>query len=270
MFPDGVLDIHGMATQNMFYKHLFDKLDIEMQIIRPANNKFKSAVEPYFLDKMSDAAVHFRKVAERLKSTGSLDPKVLNVDTNTLLYQVPGGMLSNLIGQLKQANAMDKYYDVLAEVPVVRKDFGYPPLVTPTSQIVGTQAVMNVIMGERYKTFTKESRAVLRGEYGALPGEVNEEVRAKAGIKPEEVITCRPADLLKPELEEYAKEIFGAKKVSLGFKQLQQKPWELAAENSELLDGITYPDEIPDEMVLEHFKGVCFSCDDFSCTAGQY
>ena len=128
------------------------------------------------------------------------------MDTNPLLYQVPGGMLSNLISQLKQAGKEDKYYDVLAEIPRVRKDCGYPPLVTPTSQIVGTQAVMNIIMGERYKTFTKETKAMLKGEYGRLPGEVNEEVRAKAGIKPEDVITCRPADLLEPELEKYKAE----------------------------------------------------------------
>ena len=158
------------------------------------------------LNKMSEAAVHFRKVAQRLKDEGSLDPKVLNVDTNTLLYQVPGGMLSNLISQLKQAGKEDQYYDVLAEIPRVREDFGYPPLVTPSSQIVGTQAVMNVILGERYKTFPKESKAMLRGEYGALPGKVNEEVRAKAGIAPEEVITCRPADLLEPELPKYREE----------------------------------------------------------------
>ena len=158
------------------------------------------------LGKMSEAAVHFRKVAQKLKEQGSLDPKVLNVDTNTLLYQVPGGMLSNLISQLKQAGKEDKYYDVLAEIPRVRKDCGYPPLVTPTSQIVGTQAVMNIIMGERYKTFTKETKAMLKGEYGRLPGEVNEEVRAKAGIAPEDVITCRPADLLEPELPKYREE----------------------------------------------------------------
>ena len=158
------------------------------------------------LNKMSDAAAHFRKVAQKLKEQGSLDPKVLNVDTNTLLYQVPGGMLSNLISQLKQAGKEDKYYDVLAEIPRVREDYGYPPLVTPSSQIVGTQAVMNIIMGERYKTFTKESKAMLRGEYGKLPGEVNEAVRAKAGIAPEDVITCRPADLLEPELEKYRAE----------------------------------------------------------------
>ncbi len=158
------------------------------------------------LDLMSKAAAHFRGVAERLKNEGILDPKVLRVDTNTLLYQVPGGMLSNLISQLKQAKAEDRYYDVLAEIPRVRKDFGYPPLVTPTSQIVGTQAVMNVLMGERYKTFTKESKGVLRGEYGRLPGEVNEEVRKKA-IGDEELITCRPADLIEPELEKYREEM---------------------------------------------------------------
>ena len=101
------------------------------------------------LSLMSQAAVHFRKVADKLKAEGVLDPKVLSVDINTLLYQVPGGMLSNLINQLKQANASDKFYDVLAEIPRVREDFGYPPLVTPTSQIVGTQAVMNVLSGER-------------------------------------------------------------------------------------------------------------------------
>ncbi len=157
------------------------------------------------LNKLSAAAAHFRGVAEKLKQQGSLDPKVLRVDTNTLLYQVPGGMLSNLISQLKQANAEDKYYEVLEEVPRVRKDFGYPPLVTPTSQIVGTQAVLNVLSGERYKMVTKESKGLLRGEYGALPGQVNEEVRKKA-IGDSEVITCRPADLLEPELEKYRAE----------------------------------------------------------------
>ena len=158
------------------------------------------------LDKMSDAAVHFRKVAQRLQDAGILNPQVLRVDTNTLRYQVPGGMLSNMISQLKEAGKEDKYYDVLEEIPRVRKDFGYPPLVTPSSQIVGTQAVMNVIMGERYKVFPKESKAMLRGEYGHLPGEVNEAVRAKAGIAPEDVITCRPADQLEPELEKYKAE----------------------------------------------------------------
>ena len=158
------------------------------------------------LAKLGDIAAHFRKVADRMKAEGILDPKVLNVDTKTLIYQVPGGMLSNLLSQLKQANAEDKYYDVLAEVPKVRKDFGYPPLVTPTSQIVGTQAVLNVLSGERYKMITKESKGLLRGEYGRLPAPVNEEVRKKA-IGDDKVITCRPADLIEPELKTYADEM---------------------------------------------------------------
>ena len=158
------------------------------------------------LSLMSQAAVHFRKVADKLKAEGFLDPKVLSVDINTLLYQVPGGMLSNLISQLKQANASDKFYDVLAEIPRVREDFGYPPLVTPTSQIVGTQAVMNVLSGERYKLNPKESQGLMRGEYGRLPAPVNEEVRRKV-IGDAKVITHRPADDIAPELEKYRKEI---------------------------------------------------------------
>lgn len=163
------------------------------------------------LEDLSDIAAHFRTVANRLKSEGILDPKVLNVDPNTLLYQVPGGMLSNLISQLKQAKAEDKYYEVLAEVPRVRKDFGYPPLVTPTSQIVGSQAVLNVLAGERYKMVTKESKGLLRGEYGKLPGEINKEVQKKA-IGDAEIITCRPADLIAPELDKYREEAKGLAK----------------------------------------------------------
>ena len=154
------------------------------------------------MKKLSDLASYFRGVAGNLE----VNPKVLRVDTNTLLYQVPGGMLSNLISQLKQANAEDKYYDVLNEIPEVRKDFGYLPLVTPTSQIVGTQAVLNVLSGERYKMVTKESKGVLKGEYGQVPGEINPEVRKLAGISDDEVITCRPADLIAPELEKYKEE----------------------------------------------------------------
>ena len=157
------------------------------------------------LDALADVAAHFRGVADKMKADGTLDPKVLSVDTKTLIYQVPGGMLSNMLGQLKQAGKEDKYYDVLAEVPKVRKDFGYPPLVTPTSQIVGTQAVMNVIAGEPYKMVPKESKALLRGEYGTLPAPVNEDVRKKC-IGNDEVITCRPADLIEPELEKYKAE----------------------------------------------------------------
>ena len=153
------------------------------------------------LNLLADLASYFRDVADRLTKDGFRDPgRVLAVDVKTLQYQVPGGMLSNLIGQLKAANAMDKYYDVLAEVPRVREDFGFPPLVTPTSQIVGTQAVMNVLYGERYKMVPNESKSLLRGEYGKLPGKVNEEVRRKC-IGNDKVITCRFADTLPDELE---------------------------------------------------------------------
>ncbi len=158
------------------------------------------------MDLMNECAVHFRDVASRLEKDGFLDPgKVLRVDANTLKYQVPGGMLSNMISQLKQFNAMDRYYDVLEEIPRVRKDFGYPPLVTPTSQIVGTQAVMNVLFG-RYKTCPNESKGLMRGEYGRLPAPVNEEVRRQV-IGDDKVLTCRPADLIKPEMATMREEI---------------------------------------------------------------
>ncbi len=158
------------------------------------------------LESLSEPAAHFRRVAARLRDEGSLDPSVLHVDPNTLVYQVPGGMLSNLLSQLKQAKAEDKFYDVLAEVPRVRKDFGYPPLVTPSSQIVGSQAVLNVLAGERYKMVTKESKGLLRGEYGQISGQINERVRQKVLGENDRVITCRPADLLEPELEKHRAE----------------------------------------------------------------
>ena len=158
------------------------------------------------INKLSDAAAIMRPVAQSLKERGILDPKVLNVDPNTLLYQVPGGMLSNLLSQLKQSKAEDKLYDVLAEIPRVRADFGYPPLVTPTSQIVGTQATMNILLGGRYKTVIKEARGLLKGEYGALPGKVSDEMLEKANISKEDLITCRPADLIEPELPKYREE----------------------------------------------------------------
>ena len=158
------------------------------------------------LSALSDVAKHFRTVADRMTAEGIIDPKVRQVDTNTLIYQVPGGMLSNLISQLKDAKAEDKYYEVLEEIPRVRKDFGYPPLVTPTSQIVGTQAVMNILGGERYKMVTKESKALMRGEYGTLPAPVDKDVQKKC-IGDDTVITCRPADLIPEEFDVLAAEI---------------------------------------------------------------
>jgi len=152
------------------------------------------------LQQLNKVRLHFAKLRDQYLEKELLNPKMLGVDANTLLYQVPGGMLSNLVSQLKQAGKEDKLDEVLAEVPNVRKDAGYPPLVTPSSQIVGTQAVFNVIMGERYKMVTKEFKGLLRGEYGRTPVPVDPEFR-KQIIGDEEPIDCRPADLLKPELE---------------------------------------------------------------------
>ena len=155
---------------------------------------------------LAEIADYFRPIQEEALNSGLLNPKVLGVNIKTLMYQVPGGMLSNLVSQLKDAHAEDKYYDVLEEIPRVRKDFGEPPLVTPSSQIVGTQAVLNVLMGERYKMITKESKALLHGEYGQTVKPFNPEVQKKA-CGDETPITCRPADLLKPELKEMEKEM---------------------------------------------------------------
>ncbi|MBE7040722.1 MAG: oxaloacetate decarboxylase subunit alpha [Ruminococcaceae bacterium] len=154
----------------------------------------------YDLDLLSEIADYFRPLREEYLASGLLNPKMLGVDVNTLLYQVPGGMLSNLVSQLKQQGKEDKLEEVLKEVPRVREDLGYPPLVTPTSQIVGTQAVLNVIMGERYKMVTKETKGIVKGEYGKTPVPISEEF-AKKIIGDEERITCRPADLIAPELD---------------------------------------------------------------------
>ena len=159
---------------------------------------------------------HFKTVEKRLKDDGILTEKVKGIDVNTLIYQVPGGMLSNLINQLKKAGKEDKLLECLAEVPNVRKDCGYPPLVTPSSQIVGTQAVMNVITGERYKMVTKETKDLFAGKYGKLPLPVNEEV-AKKVLGNAERITCRPADLLKPEYEDVKKKV-----IDLGYYEKEE------------------------------------------------
>ena len=158
------------------------------------------------LKTLNELSSYFDKVADRLKKDGWLTEKSLKTDVRALIYQVPGGMLSNLVGQLKKLGAMDRYDEVLAEVPNVRKDLGYPPLVTPTSQIVGTQAVFNVISGERYKMVSAETKDVLRGKYGKLPADPNPEIVKKV-LGDEKPITCRPADLIKPELAGYRDEI---------------------------------------------------------------
>lgn len=152
------------------------------------------------LEALDEIAKYVSTLREKYIAEGLLSPKMLASDAKALIYQVPGGMLSNLLSQLKQAGKEDKLTEVLEEVPRVRADCGYPPLVTPTSQIVGTQAVYNVITGERYKMVTKEFKGVVRGEYGRTPIAIDPDFQKKI-IGDEEPITCRPADLLAPELE---------------------------------------------------------------------
>lgn len=149
---------------------------------------------------LAEIADYFRPMREEALESGLMNTKVLGVNIKTLLYQVPGGMLSNMVSQLKEQHAEDKYEEVLKEIPRVRKDLGEPPLVTPSSQIVGTQAVFNVLMGERYKMATKETKDILSGKYGATVKPFNKEVQKKC-IGDTEVITCRPADLIPDELD---------------------------------------------------------------------
>jgi oxaloacetate decarboxylase alpha subunit len=149
---------------------------------------------------LNEVAEYFAPIRQASIDSGLLNPKVLGVDINTLIYQVPGGMLSNLVSQLTMQNALDKFDDVLKEVPRVREDLGYPPLVTPTSQIVGTQAVLNVITGERYKMVPNEVKAYVKGMYGRPTIPMKEEFIKKI-IGDQEVVTCRPADKLEPMLE---------------------------------------------------------------------
>lgn len=155
---------------------------------------------------LAEIADHFRPIRDEAIASGLLNPKMLTVDVKTLLYQVPGGMLSNLMSQLKEQGAENRFYEVLEEIPKVRADLGEPPLVTPSSQIVGTQAVLNVLTGQRYKIMSKETRAILHGDYGKTVKPFNPEVQ-KMAIGAEEPITCRPADLLKPELEKLEEEM---------------------------------------------------------------
>jgi oxaloacetate decarboxylase alpha subunit len=157
---------------------------------------------------LKEIADYFRPMREEALKSGLMNPKVLGVDIQTLLYQVPGGMLSNMVSQLKEQNAEDKYMEVLEEIPRVRKDLGEPPLVTPSSQIVGTQAVFNVLMGERYKVATKETKDVLLGKYGQTVKPFNPEIIDKVlGEDKKNAITCRYADLLEPELHKIEEEM---------------------------------------------------------------
>ena len=157
---------------------------------------------------MNEVNAYFKPIRDEYLASGLLDPKVMATDTQALNYKIPGGMLSNLISQLKMQNAIDRLEEVLVETPKVREDLGYPPLVTPMSQMVGVQAVNNVLQGERYKIIGKEVKAYCHGEYGRAPGKINPELMKKA-LGDEKPITCRFADTLKPEFEETKEKLKG-------------------------------------------------------------
>ena len=213
------IELHGHCTggiMEMTYRKAIeagvDRIDTALSPLsggtsQPSTEAFQYALEGTEFDPklnveaLNVAAEKMNKVVDKYLGNGMLNPKALSYNPNILKYQVPGGMLSNLMNQLKQQGAMDKYEEVLNEVPRVRKDMGYPPLVTPLSQMVGTQAVMNVITGERYKMVPKEIKEYLHGLYGKSPAPVNEEVK-KQIIGDDEVITYRPADKLEPQLDE--------------------------------------------------------------------
>ena len=169
----------------------------ESMVAALKGTEYDTGLDLILLNEIRD---YFMTLRKKYLDSGLLDPKMLATDANALIYQVPGGMLSNLISQLKQQNKSDKLGEVLAEVPNVRKDCGYPPLVTPSSQIVGTQAVLNVLAGERYKMVTKEFKGLVHGDYGKTPAPISPEF-TKQILGDEQPITCRPADLLEPEIE---------------------------------------------------------------------
>ena len=197
---------HFVVSAKMLDAQLDKAMELIMGTSQPATEvmveTFKGTPYDTGLDQnlLAEIADYFRPYRDECLANGLLNPKVMGVDIKTLLYQVPGGMLSNMVSQLKEQNAEDRYYDVLKEIPKVRKDLGEPPLVTPSSQIVGTQAVFNVLLGERYKMATKETKAVLRGEYGQTVKPMSQEVIDKV-IPGEERITCRYADLLDNEMD---------------------------------------------------------------------
>ena len=200
------IQLHTHYTSGVASMTYMKAVEAGVDVIDTAMSPFALGTSQPATEVMVEIADYFRPIRDEALDSGLLNPKNLGVNIKTLLYQVPGGMLSNLTSQLKEQHAEDKYYEVLEEVPRVRKDLGECPLVTPSSQIVGTQAVFNVIMGERYKMVTKETKAVLSGQYGATIKPFNPEVQKKC-IGDTEPITCRPADLIDDELDTLEKEV---------------------------------------------------------------
>lgn len=218
------LELHSHATSGLASMSYLKGIEAGVDIIDTAISPFalgtsQPPTEPIVvtlsgtefdteldINKLNEIAEYFSPIREKYMASGLLSPKVLGVNINTLIYQVPGGMLSNLVSQLQIQNAIDKLDAVLKEVPRVREDLGYPPLVTPTSQIIGTQAVFNVITGKRYKIVPKEVKSYVKGMYGKPTITLKEEMVRKI-IGDEEIITCRPADLIEPQLRDIKKDI---------------------------------------------------------------
>ena len=221
-------------------------------------------LDTHLLDEIAD---YFKPIKEKYRAMGFFNPKVMERDPKGLSYQVPGGMLSNLISQLEQQKALDKYDEVLSEIPRVRKDMGYPPLVTPMSQMVGTQAVFNIILGGRYKAVPKEIRDYAKGLYGKSPASMDKEIQREI-IGDVEPITCRPADLLEPELEKLKNELGdlassmedvliyalfpdnGKKFLENRKKEVEMAKIKEAAQEKEIEENITSETDIDDETVV--------------------
>ena len=239
--PDMPIDLHTHSTTGLAFMTYLKAVEAGLDIIDTAISPFSGGTSQpatetmayalrqlgYEVDLNDEAttamADYFKGIRDAFIADGTLMPKALATDTQCLIYQVPGGMLSNLMSQLKQMNALDKFDEALAETPKVRADMGYPPLVTPTSQMVGVQAVRNVLDGQRYKTVSKEIKAYCRGEYGITPAPINEEIKAKI-LGDEKPIEGRYADSLKPIVE-----------------TTRQKLGDLAKTDEDVLSYIAFP-----------------------------
>ena len=222
--PEMPLVLHTHCTTGMAYPSIMKAVEAGADIIDTATSCFSGGTSQPATETLYDAfsamgyetgldrtvlkAVndHFKPIRDEFLASGQLKPKALVTDTDALTYKVPGGMLSNMMANLEDMNALDRMDEALLEIPAVRKDMGYPPLVTPLSQMVGNQAVTNVLVGERYKNVSKEIKAYLRGEYGKAPGEVDADLQKKV-LGDEEPITCRFADLLEDTFEKTKAEL---------------------------------------------------------------
>ena len=216
--PDMPLILHTHCTTGMAFMSVIKAVEAGCDIIDTATSCFSGGTSQPATETIYDALTQmgfemqldrkllkevndfFKPIRDEYLASGLLKPKAMATDTDALTYKVPGGMLSNLMAQLESMHALDRLDEALIETPKVREDLGYPPLVTPMSQMVGVQAATNVLVGERYKNVSKEVKAYLRGEYGKAPGKINKELQKKV-LGDEQPITCRPADLLEPEFE---------------------------------------------------------------------